>query len=137
MAKGGLVKGAGDIAMRENPTVTSKGDRHGKPYHPTPVSRPGGVAAPPPSGAKVVGHAEESGHMHPKHVRVAEGPHVVTHHHPSTLGTAMADGHRYPHPHNVKQTDRVHHSGPKHEGSGQLDSDHYVGGNRGKGPSEK
>ena len=74
------VKGAGDTAMRENPPVHSKGDRHGKPFHPSPVTVAGGVAAAPPTGTKVAGHTEH-GHMEPKHVPYAKEQHTVTSYH--------------------------------------------------------
>ena len=72
------VKGAGSTEMRENPPVHSKGQRHGIPFHPSPVERPGGVAAAPMSGTKVPLHSAESGHREPRHVPHEHEKHVVT-----------------------------------------------------------
>lgn len=59
------VAGAGDKGgSQENPPVHSKGQRHGMPWSPIPVSSPGGVAPPPPTGTKLKGFTE-NGHMQP------------------------------------------------------------------------
>lgn len=119
-------KGAGDSEVRNNPPVHSKGQRHGHAFVPQPVSRVGGVA-PMPGG-------NDKGREAP----MTYGPHKVTHHAPSTLGSGMADGKRSEHVHNKHLTDSIRHpAGPEHQGSGMLDQASYVGARRGQGPSEK
>lgn len=104
--------------QRSNPAVRSKFDKSQGKGLPAPhLSHPGQTVA--VTGTHHPGH-NENGHKIPVEVTGRHGGdemHKVTHHHPSTLGSGMAEGRGYAREPNIAQSDRVPEA-TRHEGMG-------------------